>query len=697
MSQNPTSILPQHSPVLSSDDAERWTTTAAMHPLLLLLESDPAPYVFAALDEDSLGALEAACRGVSAHLGREARRVDKALRLRSRFPRSTTIWAGQLLRLRLAASQRLAATGKADVACGGSHSLVVSGGDVWSFGSGEDGRLGHGEEAWDEDERSPRLIETLRRPAGLRDRVRVCQVAAGDWHSMARTADGDVYAWGCGEAGQLGLGDTEHRRTPTRVEGLRSVSMVAAGGYHSMAVTHDMKLVLTCGSGECVGLPQAAGTGTPVLTFTLVPFLCGVAAVAAGTSHSLALDDDGMVWAWGSNDFGQLGVGDMVARAEPVAVSRGEGLRRVVDIAAGRTHSVAVTLDGDVFSWGPGGEIPATGQITPDCFEGAPCLEPLRLQLFGDPGQFGYPARREAPTTSATGTASSTSSTTSSTTGSTIGSPTSSGSGSSSSNDGEQKGETDSAGAAAGAAVAAAAAAAAAAPPPSAAAAPVATATAHIVRVAAGEWHSLCVARDGRLFTWGMGECGQLGHGPAVGMLLSNPVAVALPGVLVSDYATQYMDEPDDAVGGGGSSSIRNGSSNIGGIGGIGRSCGVEDNDWSVAIIHGIDAGCQHSLATYSRSSSSSSSSSSSRSSTTCSSTAGASSPHHRGGILSSSSSAFPVQPGASAASSTSTLLAPPALRLVVFGQSADGALGLGAELEKTTMPTPLPRLGERR
>jgi alpha-tubulin suppressor-like RCC1 family protein len=68
--------------------------------------------------------------------------------------------------------------------------------------------------------------------------------------------------------------------------------------------------------------------------------LDGASAIAAGESHSLALQGDGTVWAWGSNFAGQLGDGTTTSRLTPVKVS---GLKPAIGIAAGAYHSLAIT------------------------------------------------------------------------------------------------------------------------------------------------------------------------------------------------------------------------------------------------------------------------------------------------------------------------------------------------------------------
>ncbi|MBY9078904.1 RCC1 domain-containing protein, partial [Paenibacillus sp. CGMCC 1.18879] len=81
--------------------------------------------------------------------------------------------------------------------------------------------------------------------------------------------------------------------------------------------------------------------------------LSGVTAIAAGSSHSLALKSDGSVWAWGYGISGQLGDGSLTVRTTPVAVS---GLTsEVTAIAGGNNHSLALKSDGSVWAWGYNG------------------------------------------------------------------------------------------------------------------------------------------------------------------------------------------------------------------------------------------------------------------------------------------------------------------------------------------------------
>ena len=141
----------------------------------------------------------------------------------------------------------------------------------------------------------------------------VIALAAGSWHNLALKSDGTVWAWGDNGSGQLGDGSTTDRSTPVQVSG--RVIAIAAGSYHSLALKSD-GAIWAWGSN---GSGQLGDGSTSYYNSTPVPVsgLSGVIALAAGSSHTLALKSDGTVWAWGSNYDGQLGDGSTRLTARP--------------------------------------------------------------------------------------------------------------------------------------------------------------------------------------------------------------------------------------------------------------------------------------------------------------------------------------------------------------------------------------------
>lgn len=224
---------------------------------------------------------------------------------------------------------------------GGYHSLALKAdGTVWAWGGNGSGQLGNGNTA---NQYSPVQVE------GLDD---VKAIAAGFDHSLALKLDGTVWAWGDNEYGQLGDGSNNNSNTPVQVVGLSSVVAIAAGSFHSLALRAD-GTVWAWGRNNYgqLGDGSTSNSNTPVQ----VSSLNGITAIAAGgrnfyvSSHSLALQDNGVLWAWGNNYRGQLGDGTNSDSPVPVQVS---SLTSVTDLAAGGFHSLALLNDGSVWAWG---------------------------------------------------------------------------------------------------------------------------------------------------------------------------------------------------------------------------------------------------------------------------------------------------------------------------------------------------------
>jgi len=184
---------------------------------------------------------------------------------------------------------------------------------------------------------------------------RIVAVSAGGHHSLALTANGALWSWGQGAYGKLGHGDRQDQLLPKKVEGFaeQRVIAVSAGDQHSLALTAD-------GSVWSWGQGGSGRLGHGDLQRQLLPKKVEafaeqrVVAVSAGAMHSLALTADGAVWSWGDGIFGRLGHGDhQQNQLLPKKVEALAG-RRVVAVSAGGSHGLAITADAAVFTWGRG-------------------------------------------------------------------------------------------------------------------------------------------------------------------------------------------------------------------------------------------------------------------------------------------------------------------------------------------------------
>jgi len=188
--------------------------------------------------------------------------------------------------------------------------------------------------------------------------------SAGGGAVGGRAGAGTVYTWGCGDMGQLGDGRLvpDGAPRPVRVEAFKSTTKgmgavdCAAGLCHAAVITTSLQL-WTWGDNSASQCGLDGDRAKPVVKPTLVPALKAhrVLAVAAGATHTLALVEGGVVWSWGSGPEGQLGGGPTLkaqytpARITSVGPDKGSPFAAV---AAGRAGSAAITPAGDVYVWG---------------------------------------------------------------------------------------------------------------------------------------------------------------------------------------------------------------------------------------------------------------------------------------------------------------------------------------------------------
>ncbi|QSB16252.1 hypothetical protein JQS43_08150 [Natronosporangium hydrolyticum] len=189
-------------------------------------------------------------------------------------------------------------------------------------------------------------------PSSLPAGVTTTQVAAGSSHSLALTDTGQVLAWGNNFAGQLGTGNFSPSTVPVYVMLPEDtvVTSIAAGSFHSLAVT-DTGQVLAWGfngQGQLGNGTNVPRSNLPV-DVLLDPGVV-VTGIAAGDSHSLAVTATGEALAWGANGFGQLGDGTNDPSNVPVDVLLPPGVV-VTGLAGGFAHSLAVTATGEALAW----------------------------------------------------------------------------------------------------------------------------------------------------------------------------------------------------------------------------------------------------------------------------------------------------------------------------------------------------------
>jgi alpha-tubulin suppressor-like RCC1 family protein len=245
---------------------------------------------------------------------------------------------------------RLVGTQVAQVRAGSSFALALTaGGQVWAWGDGSGGELGDGQT---NDAHVP--VHVLM-PGG----AKIASISTGCLHSLARTTGGEVLAWGNNKYGELGDGGTAESDVPVRVDLPRNFKAVAvaAGCYHSLALGADGE-IFAWGSNQEGQLGDGQPNLVNVLPIEIFPQVPGapigkVVQIYGGCSHTLALTSKGVVLAWGDDVEGELGIVPARTVSRPVRVTKLTG-RGVTAIAVGCVTSYARTSSGRELAWGEG-------------------------------------------------------------------------------------------------------------------------------------------------------------------------------------------------------------------------------------------------------------------------------------------------------------------------------------------------------
>ncbi|KAJ7995593.1 hypothetical protein DPEC_G00246200 [Dallia pectoralis] len=243
------------------------------------------------------------------------------------------------------------------VSCGDLFTICMTDrGIIMTFGSGSNGCLGHGSF---NDVTQPKIVEAL---LGYE----LVQVSCGASHVLAVTNDREVFSWGRGDNGRLGLGTQDSHNSPQQVcvpadfEAQRVLC-----GVDCSIVISTQNSILACGSNRFnkLGLDKISAEEEPapsdqteeVHSFTLVrsaPLnVDKVVYIDIGTAHTVAVTEKGQCFTLGSNQHGQLGCSSRRTSRVPYLVP---GLHGIIMAACGDAFTLAIGSEGEVLTWGKG-------------------------------------------------------------------------------------------------------------------------------------------------------------------------------------------------------------------------------------------------------------------------------------------------------------------------------------------------------
>jgi len=262
----------------------------------------------------------------------------------------------------------------------GASFVITSDGDLLAWGNNSSGQLGNGT-----------TIDQYR-PVKIMDNVVYVSSATATWEgfAMAIKGNGSLWAWGNNENGQLGDGtrtnwefdfeimqrvivDDNNRLYPVHI--MEDVVSVSSGSNHTVAITSDGSL-WAWGSNFTGQLGNGrsgrnAYSLSPIRIIHPRRIADSVLIISAGSEYTMAIRGDLSLWAWGSNNYGQLGDGTITDRPRPTRV-----MDDVVAVSAGFMHTMAIRSDGSLWGWNWFGQL---GNGTRETDGGRGETEPIKI------------------------------------------------------------------------------------------------------------------------------------------------------------------------------------------------------------------------------------------------------------------------------------------------------------------------------
>ena len=173
-------------------------------------------------------------------------------------------------------------------------------------------------------------------------------VTGGTYHTFAISTDGMLVGWGLNNNGQIGCSSSLDDVGLTVVKEGTKFTEISAGGFFSLVLAED-------GSLWAMGANGVGQLGNGDTNNTSAPIMITNSAntkfkkISAGMAHSLAIDENGALWAWGLNNNGQIGDGTTNNSLTPIKIMNGTSFK---EVSAGGNYSLAISEDGTLYAWG---------------------------------------------------------------------------------------------------------------------------------------------------------------------------------------------------------------------------------------------------------------------------------------------------------------------------------------------------------
>ncbi|MBN9612193.1 MAG: putative Ig domain-containing protein, partial [Actinobacteria bacterium] len=236
---------------------------------------------------------------------------------------------------------------------------LTADGELYSWGTSTAGALGLGATMLSTS--TPTRIDLT---AVVPPDDRVIQLAAGATSVLALTDQGRVLAWGDNWYGQLGVGDRTPRYLPTLVPessfpglgpGQKIISIAAGASDWAMALSNSSSVssgAVYAWGDNSFGQLGNTGVAWRLSPVQVSPLTQNVKLIAAGSASGYAVNNAGSLYSWGNNSYGQLNRGNYSSQSTPTVRTGGYGSAKIVKIAAGGEHVIAITENNQVYTWG---------------------------------------------------------------------------------------------------------------------------------------------------------------------------------------------------------------------------------------------------------------------------------------------------------------------------------------------------------
>eukprot|EP01084_Bolivina_argentea_P073109 132689_1 len=239
----------------------------------------------------------------------------------------------------------LSAISVSHISCGQNHTMcITSEGKIYSWGWAKYGQLGLGTRT---NQRYPSEICDE-----IFQNKKIKQISCGDRHSVAISTLGEIFTFGSGEHGQLGHGNNNDQYIPKQIESLCNKTIIysSCGSIHTSIICSDGKLYVF-GFGENLYGKQSRNFNYTPQLIKMSNNNIKIKQVACGQSHIVILTSTGDVYSWGDGSYGEIGQGAFKASCIPRLILLN---KNISSIACGRYHSSALTYNGSLYTWGCG-------------------------------------------------------------------------------------------------------------------------------------------------------------------------------------------------------------------------------------------------------------------------------------------------------------------------------------------------------